>query len=226
MRLYNWVVQNKTLLAIVAGVAIILLGAGGIFLYTKSRPLSSPSRTVATVSPTPKETSRTGSLKDIFENAGNKMCTFDVKDTKGETQGTVYNSGTKAYGEISLTTAGKTQKTFVIRDADTFYMWGDSFPTGLKMTLSLDELSSKLSGAQPTGTSTTVAPSQNLSFKCSDWVVDSSKFTPPANIKFTDITKMEITGSPTGSGNSSQCSICNSLTGSAKATCLTQFNCK
>lgn len=211
--------QNKTLLTGIAATIIILLGAGGIFLYTKNKTASTPSSTVATVSPTQKEKSSQGSLKDIFSNSGNKMCTFDVKEEKGETKGTIYNSGEKAYGEIQMTSSGKTQKTYVIRNGETFYMWGDSLPTGLKMTLSVDEMANKLSGNnnQPS-----VTPNQKVEFKCSDWTVDTSKFTPPTNVKFTDMTS----AIKTTSGSSSECAICNSLTGDAKSACLTQFSCK
>lgn len=220
--------QNKTLLAGIAAAIIILLGAGGIFLYTKNKSNPTPNSTVAKVSPTPKENNSSGSLKDIFTNSGNKVCTFDVNSEEGKTKGTIYNSGTKSYGEIQITSDKKTQKTFFIRNNDTFYMWGDAFSTGLKMTLSVDEMASKLSSAQPTTT-----PSQKINFKCNNWTVDSSKFTPPTNVKFTDMTSFVnptgVTGSPT-SGNKTttpdECSICSSLSGSAQSACLAQFNCK
>ena len=214
--------QNKTVVVGVAAAIIILLGVGGIFLYTKNQPSSSPNSTVATSTPTPESSANEGSWKDIFSNTGNKKCDIDVKTDESETKGTFYNSGTKAYGEMTLTSSGKTQQTFIIRDNDTFYMWGDSFPSGIKMTISVDEMASKMSEAQPSP-----APDQKISFKCTDWTVDSTKFVPPANIKFEDLSSiMKVTSAPSGTANSSQCSICNSLTGSAKTSCLTQLNCQ
>lgn len=224
--------QNKTLLAIVAVAAVILLGAGGLFLFSKNKTASTPNSTVAKNATEQKEMAGEGSIKDIFTNGANKKCTFDVKSENGETMGTIYNSGKNAYGEIQVKTTNKTQKTFVIRDNETFYMWGDSFPTGIKMTLSLDEMAGKLSGVE-SGNQTTVTPSVNSDFKCSDWTVDSSKFKVPANVKFTDMSSVtNMNTKPTGTSQttgamegSSQCSICNSLSGAAKTACLTQFSC-
>lgn len=217
--------QNKTLLIVISAAVIVLLGAGGIFLYSKNKIASTPNKTISSVSPAQKENSSEGSFKDIFSNSGNKMCTFYTKGEKEETKGTVYSSNDKAYGEIQLISSSKTQKTFFIRNGDVFYMWGDSLPTGLKMTVSVDEMVNKMSGNQPT-----FAPNQKVTFKCSDWTVDSKKFTPPADVKFTDLSSMikktGATGTPTTTaGSSSQCSICNSLTGAAKTACLTQFSC-
>lgn len=218
--------QNKNLLVGIAAAVIILLGAGGIFLYSKNKTTTTPNSTVATLSPTQKENSSEGSLKDIFSNPGNKKCEYGVKLQEGETKGTIYNSADKAYGEMQLISSSKTQKTFFIRNGDTFYMWGDSLPTGIKMTLSVEEMTSKLSANQPS-----LAPEQKVTFKCSDWTVDSKKFTPPADVKFTDMSSIikdaGVTGAPaTTDGSSSECAICNSLTGAAKTACLDQFSCQ
>lgn len=220
--------QNKTLLAGIAAAVIILLGAGGIFLYSKNKTASTPNSTTATQSPTQNEKSSEGSLADIFSNPGNKKCEYSVKSEEGEANGIIYNSGEKAYGEIKLTANNKTQMTYFIRNGDTFYMWGDSLPSGIKMTLSVEEMTSRLSGDNSNQPS--VVPNQKVDFKCSDWSVDTSKFNPPSNVKFTDMSSvikdLGVTGSPTASDNSSsECAICNSLTGAAKTACLDQFSC-
>ncbi len=210
--------QNKPILIGIAAAIIILLGAGGVFLYSQNKATPTPNNTSATVTPTPENSSLEGSIKDIFQTAGNKKCDFNVKDSKGETKGIFYVSGTKAAGEIQLISSGKTVTTNVIRSGDTFYMWGDSLPTGIKMTVSVDDLAGTLGSGQ----NSSLNPDQKISFNCTGWTLDSTKFNPPTNIKFTEIS---TPASPKTTGTS-YCSVCNSLSGSAKTACLAQYNCQ
>lgn len=214
-------VQNKQAIIGIVAAAIILLGAGGVFLYSKNKPAAEPSSTttVTQVTKTPSESMMSASLKDLFAGGKTSQCTFDVKGAIGETKGTVYVADTKAYGEFGTTTNGKTTTTHLIRNADTFYVWGDSIPTGMKMTMSVDEMASKMQGSAQYKD---LDPNQKTDYKCSGWTVDSSVFVPPSNIKFTDLGgMMKTTVKPSGAN----CSVCNSLTGDVKNACLSQLGC-
>ncbi len=223
--------QNKQAIIGIVAAAIILLGAGGVFLYSQKKSASKPqpnSTTTATsVTKTP-SSMMSGSLKDLFAGGKTSQCTFDVKGASGETKGTVYVADTKAYGDFDMTSSnGKTTATYMIRNGDTFYVWGDSFPTGMKMTMSMDEMASKMQGSTQYKS---LDPNQKTDYKCTDWTADASKFTPPSNVKFTDLGGMMIktTGGPTipsTTGTAPSCSVCDSLTGTTKAACRASLHC-
>ena len=217
--------QNKQAIVGIIIAAVILLGAGGVFLFSKSRAPQTPNNTAVTASPTPAETSLNGTIKDIFASGENKKCDFSVKDEERESEGTVYSSEENANGIFKVTDNGKTSTSYIIKNDDTFYIWGDTLTTGIKMKISLDEMESKLSSDQYKGLNL----SQKVSFTCTDWTVDATKFTPPSNIKFTDLGGVMVpsgTVSKTPTGSVSQCSACTALTGEARTACLTQLNCK
>lgn len=222
--------KNKTLLAGIAAAAIILLGAGGIFLFSKNQKTPTPNSTVSTEKVNPDKNSIEGSIKEIFEATGNKKCEYNVDDEESKSTGVFYVSGTKVSGEINTTKDEETEQTNIIKDGDMLYVWGDSLDEGLKMKVQTEDLSKQFGTAQKI-----FNPDQKISYKCSNWTVDASKFTPPTNVKFTDFSSMFKSSddndnvSPTitkNVNNSSECSICNSLTGAAKTACLDQFDCQ
>lgn len=179
--------QNKPVLIGIAAAIIILLGVGGIFLYSKNKTVPTPNNTQVTATPTPKTSEIEGSIKDIFLTSGNKQCNFSVSDKESETKGVFYVSGNKTAGEMTTTSKGKDTKTFIIRADDTFYIWGDTAESGVKLKISVDELASQASKFQ-----STFNPDQKISYKCASWVVVGTKFTPPTNIKFTDLSSFKL----------------------------------
>ncbi|MEK9175927.1 MAG: hypothetical protein AAB520_00630 [Patescibacteria group bacterium] len=224
--------RNKQAIIGIVIAVIILVGAAGAFMLNKNKTATQPNSTTSATNTTntSSNSAMSGSIQDIFRSTENRKCDFNVAGKSGgETQGTIYTSNNKTYGELTTTSNGKSSKMYLIRNGETFYMWGDSLPTGVKLTMSVDEMGSKMSGNASYGN---FDPNQKVDFKCGSWTVDSGKFTLPANVKFMDTGSMMInsTTTPAKSSNttgaSSQCSICNSLTGEAKTSCLTSLNCK
>ena len=74
-------------------------------------------------------------------------------------------------------------------------------------------------------------PDKVVEYKCSPWIVDASLFTPPSNVKFSDLSSMMKP--PTGAastgaaqnGSFDMCATCNNLTGETKDQCLSAFKC-
>lgn len=194
--------NNKVIVAVVA--LVLLLGIGGFFIMGQNK--SSVKTTGA--SPTPAQNANSTSNKslvDILALNQNLRCGFNVKgSTGGGSEGTFYVSNGKVRGDFTVTSKdGKEEKMSMIRDGDTNYIWGSSLPTGgIKMTLALDEMSANDQASQY------VNPTQKTDYNCITWNVDASLFTPPANVKFTDITSMMPkttgTGTQTGTGPCSQ----------------------
>lgn len=218
--------KTMNIKVIAVAVAAIILLLGGYFLYSKnksSNPSSETSTQTTTVSPTT-TTSQSGSFADIFSGGQNKKCDFDIKSTSGaDTKGTFYVSGTKVRGSLNITTNGKLDTMNILRDSDTNYIWGSALPTGIKMTLSVNDLAAKINTTSATN------PNQKTDFKCVPWTVDQSLFTVPTDVKFTDTGSMTVNATPatnTTQTPSANCGVCNSLTGNAKTACLTGLHCQ
>lgn len=226
---------KQTIIAIVVGV-LILFGAVGAYFYSKTQT-TKKAATVAVMhdSPTPANAMQQ-SITDIFSSGKTSKCTFNTAETSGNVNGTVYVSGNDARADFEMSTSnGKTTSTHMVRNDDTFYMWGDSLPVGMKMVMNINDLASKMQGNPSTQS---FDPSKKVDIKCVSWTKDATLLTPPTNIKFTSIqgavpsgAMMKTTGSPsqaasvTGSATN-QCNVCTALTGQAKTACMAQFNCQ
>lgn len=200
--------MNTKLLGIVIAV-IILLGAGGLYLFSQNKPQTQETTNQAA---TESEKSSGKSLMDLISLGQNQRCTFSTTNESGLTEGTFYVSQGNLRGDFKTTVKGKVTEMSMIRSGDTNYMWGSSLPMGIKMTLSLDDLSKNQQASQY------VNASEKLAYNCRQWNVDSSLFTPPANIKFTELpnTMMPKT---TGTEQKST-SACDQITdATTKAAC-------
>lgn len=226
--------SKHSIIAIVIA-AVVILGAGAAFLYSQSRTNPTDNENSSTVAKKV-DTSKTGgvslaSIKDVFVNGGNSQCTFSAENKDGITSGSVYVSGDNARGEFETTVSGETFSTNMIRKDDTFLMWGDSFPTGLKLVMSVDEWAESIDERQSDSDGSTFNPNAEVDFNCSTWTVDNSFFNEPTDIEFTSIEGS--IGPDTASfsipeelESTDQCEICNALSGEARNVCLQQFSCE
>lgn len=224
---------KQTIIAIAVGI-LILFGATGAFLYSQSKPNATSQNVANESSPTPTINNELGnSITQLLQSGETAKCTFLVDNEDGTTQGTVYTSGENARANITTTSNGKENKSYLIKVDSTFFMWSDSLPIGIKMNMNTNEIASKL---QENSEFASLDPSKKIDFKCTKWTQDPNVFKAPSNIKFTSFgtstssnTPSKTNISPTKTIDSidkqTQCKICNSLTGEAKSTCLTQFNC-
>jgi major membrane immunogen (membrane-anchored lipoprotein) len=137
-----------------------------------------------------------GSFVDILKMGKNIKCTGTVTDDEGTMDLTVYASGERSYTESEITsTEGETFEMFSIFDGEWFYNWGDMQPTATKMKVEeVDDLSDNFENAEPATDSTEDQTAgkmmEDMDYKCMPWIVDNSKFTPPADIEFVDVAEM------------------------------------
>ena len=208
--------MQKQIIIGVAIIALLLLGAGGYFLFSKNSANPTQTQTSATnEAETATENSAMSSLIDLVTSGKTNQCTFDVAAETGSTKGTIYIAGEKMRGDIETTTKeGKTSQMYMIRDNDMYYMWGGELPSGIKMTFDVDELKTNTQASQ------NVDLNAKIDYRCSDWIADNSKFTPPSNVKFTDLSSMMEKESPTGTKTQTGSSPCDDITDTtAKAAC-------
>jgi uncharacterized protein YdeI (BOF family) len=195
--------MNKTKPIIIA--AVILLILLGAFAYTKTK--SSAPATQKEQAKTQEGSQQTtgskmeeitGSLADILKMGSAVKCNGNYSGDSGEMNVTVYTSGNKSYSEMTVDTPDQgTFMTYSIYDGDWLYTWGD-YGMASKMKVSdIQELSGKAPSDVPTPKdyqgSETEGPQafeQQFDYSCTPWVVESSKFTPPSDVEFTDIGQM------------------------------------
>lgn len=202
--------MNTKIIGVVAAL-ILLLGAGGLYLSQNK----SANKTSETPTPTKTE-SKSSSLMDLLNLDKNQRCTFKTTASGSSTEGTVYIAAGKIRGDFKTTVNGKDEEMSLIRDGDMNYIWGSSLKTGIKMKVSLEDLSKNQQ------TSGFIDANNKLEYNCMPWDTDSSLFTPPSNIKFTDMSSLimpKTTGTQTDTQKST--SYCDQLKDeAAKASCL------
>jgi len=208
--------KNKAMIAVVV---IVLAAVGGYFLFSKGKTAPESINEIA---------SGAKSLKELLASGVPQKCTFQSFDDSGKTEGTSFAAGGKVRADITNTISGKSTTSHMISDNKTSYIWQDGEKTGFKMTVT--EADTAATSVPAPGDNSVASESdlnQKADYKCSAWVPDDSLFTPPLDVKFTDFSQT-LNSSPgtNGSENSQQCSICDSLTGDDKTSCLSALNCK
>lgn len=206
--------MNTKNIVIAIIVIVLFLGAGGYLMLNKNS--TNNSKTTSKTGIPTKTKAATKSLMDLLSLGQNSRCTFETNSaTGGSTKGTVYVSGTKIRGDfIVVTKDEKTEQTNMIRIGDTNYIWGSTLPTGIKMTIALDKISGNAQASQYFN------PNEKTNYNCVPWNVDVAVFTPPSNIKFSDMTNLLMpkgTGTKPQAGTTDPCSQITDTT--AKTAC-------
>jgi hypothetical protein len=209
----------------VAAVAIVLVaGVVGYLGYTNFISKKTP------VAPLGNQESQGGlkSLKDLLSSGVAQKCTFTNSGESGSSEGTSYVSGGKVRADFTTVTSGKTTISHMISDGKTSYIWTEGDKSGFTMTVSETSASQTTGSQESTAVSSEADLGQKADYKCSAWITDSSYFTPPGDIKFSDFSEMfKASPAPGVQGtSSSQCSACDSLSGDDKTQCQAALNCK
>jgi len=238
--------MSKATRIIIAVVVILILIAGAFIVLGKksSNPLQSVQNKVAQM------TTQKMSLSDFFSLAGSKKCTFS--DKTNNSTGTVYIGSGEMRGDFQSTDSGKTTATHMINDGKYVYIWTDGQSQGYKMSTDVVKkeaaqvtLSPDNSGSSETPSSGPVNMNQQADYSCGGWSVDTSIFTLPQGITFTDYSSM-MQGMQNGGASAKQgttqqapaaqgmtaqqkqyeCSQCDKVpAGSMRSQCLSELKC-
>ena len=178
----------------------------------------------------------TGNLKDIIGFGKAQKCSWDTGDG---IFGEVYTDGTRSYSEInnvpvfgsddeivdSSASDSETGSTYTIFDGEYFYTWSSTSKNGMKIKnenedlgkdseenyMELEEVADNYDEEELD------VASAEYNYKCSSWMVNSSKFDLPTNINFQDLSMMMD-----DLKNSAQdiSRVCDMLEGEEKQNCL------
>ena len=198
---------KQTLLIAVGVIVVIIIGTAGFFLLKK--PVQTPQESTTTQQTQPEESQTKGSIKNLLAAGKNQTCTIKYPAGEQMGEGTVYVSGKNMRGDFTMTSAGKTFDSHMIQDETYMYSWSSLSPQGVKMKIA------ELEKVQASPTTESVDLNQEVDINCSSWSVDSGKFTPPANVNFTET---NLTPPQTQKIDKS---VCDQITDpQAKASCL------
>lgn len=220
---------------IIAGVLLLLFVAGGgIFLSLKKTNSQSKSSNEqgsqqAQSNSQPTDAASKGSLLSLLTSGKTQVCTYNADNNSVVINGTIYVADKKMRSDFTSTVNSTTTNAHIIVDTDYSYFWSDNSTLGIKNAIpKATPTPSETSDAAMQDNSTNTNLNEEITYNCSNWTADDSKFTLPSNITFTDYS--QVTGAPTlapitGTENQPSCSVCNSVPKDQQQACLKQLNC-
>lgn len=142
------------------------------------------------------EQSQSSSLRELLALGKNQKCTVtttstDDDGTKTDTVGTIYISGKKMAQEVSVTSTDKEIPKInmrMISDGSYMYTWNiETKAQGMKIKITEPTETESKGGNSQGGA---VDLDEKVAMKCTNWIVDNSKFTIPSDVQFTDLSEM------------------------------------
>ncbi len=201
---------------------VLLLGVGGVGAFVAMKGITStPAPLTATPATSGEPTSGSSmqTMRDFLVGGKTVSCTFP--------DGEMFVANGKVRTDISTTAGGTSTVMHMIVDGNTAYNWTEGQTTGFKLAYS----ASAGASSSNTGSGQTVDVDKKMDFNCQPWNGDSSKFTLPTSVTFTDTSA--LTGSAKVSGSAgagastkaAQCATCDFLSGDEQAQCKSAMGC-
>ena len=206
-------------LPIIVGVLVVIIAVAAVAVFTKSKKSSQETPVPQQAEETSQEATSKGSIKSLIGLGKNVTCTVTYPSADGTVKGTVYVAGDKRMrGDFISNIEDKEIDSHMIAEGGWNYIWSSASPQGTKMKIE-ENVPTPTPGPQ----SQNVDVNTQVDYKCSNWSVDNSKFTPPSDIQFLEFSMPTIqTPNPTNTTNQTQQqAICDQITDpEAKAACL------
>lgn len=178
-----------------------------------------------------------GSFTDLLGKGKNVKCTFSDENEDGSSEGTIYVSGKKSRNDIYAEVEGGEKFEYhTIIDSEYMYTWSSLEEQGTK--IKLDELNmtgKEFDEASLSENLEAYAEHEGIqkktNFKCRPWIPNNSKFNPPSNIEFIDMTEMmgnmQQQAEDMQEDMQSMCGMCDMMpTPEEKAECLASMGCE
>lgn len=137
--------------------------------------------TAATTPPAPKaKFAGVGSLNYLISVQETLTCNIETTSGSLRRIGTVFISGNDLRGDFSSFFNGATRTSHMIDDGTNLLVWVNGYDSGLKLPAANGASGSAAANAGG------IDPTVNVAFACYPWTVDSSIFSKPSDITFTD----------------------------------------
>ncbi len=179
----------------------------------------------------------TGNLMDLLKLGKAVKCTGSISEEDGSMNMVVYASGKKSYSEMVLDMGSEgTLETYSIFDGDWMYTWSDQgMATKMKVS-DMEDLAGDTPHADDYDADEAEGAQdfqQQFDYKCVSWIPDNSKFSPPSDVEFMDLTEtMKDFTEAMETGDmkdlmGSGCAACDMLPDAAqKAECKANLECE
>lgn len=195
--------------------AILLLAIIGVVGFTqlnkKPDSLNTENLTTEQTSlPAAKGLSK-GTIQSLISAGKSVSCEVNYPEMEGK--GTMYVSGSNVRSDFTTKIEEKETFSHMIFDGDTSYIWTDGVNQGTKFKMDPNQKFSASPANQ------TADLSKEIEMNCQDWSADNSKFSPPASVKFTDMSS--LINSKSSEAPKMNSALCDSITDpEGKAACL------
>lgn len=162
---------------------------------------------------TNKEESGKGSIWDLFSKGKSLKCTFQ-KAGESVSQ-TVYLSGKNLRMDFSGKQGEKIVESYMILKNDFAYLWSADNKNGMKWPVNSQE---QEGGGKAEWRKEL---DNSLDYRCSVWVPDNSKFNPPGDVTFQDLTDTM------NKAKEQMCASCKQMpAGDSREQCLKGAGCE
>ncbi len=224
--------NNKKVLSLLALAILLVFGA---FLFTTMRDSEPEPETQVVadaepkIEPQPQQPQPATSefklkMADLFSSADDLYCIYQsTPDEPSQYTGEFYF--TPSTKQFSVTFVVENERTIrMVSDGEYTYSWAENEPTGMKIKVPEETgyFTDPENSPLPEG-------AQDFNVDCKKWNVDDSKFELPSTVTFTEISVPSVPNTPAGGtipgDASTNCSICEQLTGDDKVQCLEVLNC-
>jgi hypothetical protein len=197
--------QSSASKGLLIGIAALVVIALAGFAYLRMSGTSVSGTDVATAAPSSME-EKGMSLKDLLEKTAPTRCTVTSSNDRVRSDGVVYIAGGKMRSDFTSTVTsgpgtGQVMVAHMIIDADMSYMWGDNpeMKMGIKMARKemMDVAPEK--GMNAPANQAALDMNEKSDYSCEGWTLDASRFVPPSDIQFADMSDMKgmMPASPT-----------------------------
>ena len=166
-----------------------------------------------------------GTLNELMDSNSTLHCTWSFDEGGMVASGEIYSKGKKFNQTATYKEASQEINIVSVSDGEWMYMWNSiQGNTGSKIEISkLDDLNEQ---TESDGTGQKMVNlNKDINLNCSSWIFDKSKFVPPSDIEFMDLTQM-LTQTNEMMQDGSMCAGCNFIPeGSEREECLKSLNC-
>ena len=209
---------------VLIAVIVVLALAGGWYVYSGKQSSMPYSQNNSQGSSMGDKIS--GKFADLI-NAGRSMeCTFSGETDGYKTTGTVFVAGKNMRGDFNSESKGKMMDSHMIQNGETIYSWTTQPKQGMMMKITKEDQASDLDESNTSPNKSFEDMDKNYDYQCKNWGGDQSKFQPPSDIQFQDLSvMMEKTTGGVGKDAGLNCSACDNLEGDAKASCQQALGC-
>jgi uncharacterized protein YxeA len=175
--------NKNVMIAVVA--AVVVVGGGTAYMLTRPDDASTNNNQTSQTdnnqqASEQQKQSEQGSIQSFLAAGNNKRCTY----TEGDTSGTIYFASNKRMRMDYQSTGDNPANGSMIVSDTQQHIWDNTTKEGFIMAFKPTEGSSN---STATSQNQAVDVNKSYNFSCESWQVDESKFTPPTDVKFTDL---------------------------------------